>query len=124
MLDQFTFIWVVDFEFRAPEGQRPEPICMVARELLTGARIELWRDELAGMRGAPFDVGSESVMVAYYASAEFGCFLALGWATPVNVVDLYVEFRNLTNGITPPSGTGLLGALTYFGLHHGGALEK
>ena len=31
-----------------------------------------------------------------YASAELGCHLALGWPLPDNVLDLYVEFRNLT----------------------------
>jgi hypothetical protein len=28
--------WCVDFEFGAPPGERPSPICMVARELRTG----------------------------------------------------------------------------------------
>ena len=44
------------------------------------------------------------------------CFLKLGWQLPENVLDLYVEFRCLTNGTTPPNGAGLLGALLYFGL--------
>jgi hypothetical protein len=38
--------------------------------------------------------------------------------------DLFVEFRNRLNGITPPAGFGLLGALTYFGLDNIGATEK
>ena len=28
-----------------------------------------------------------------YASAELGCFLALNWPMPVNVLDLFIEFR-------------------------------
>jgi hypothetical protein len=35
---------------------------------------------------------------------------------PARVLDLYVEFRAMTNGRTIPSGSGLLGALAYFGL--------
>jgi hypothetical protein len=44
------------------------------------------------------------------------CFLKLGWPLPENVLDLFVEFRCLTNGTTPPNGAGLLGALLHFGL--------
>ena len=29
-------IWAADFEFQAPDGERPRPICMVAKELLSG----------------------------------------------------------------------------------------
>ena len=31
--------------------------------------------------------------MAYYASAEMGCHLALGWKLPVNILDLFPEFR-------------------------------
>ena len=31
----FPRVWLVDFEFHAPGGERPEPICMVAREWRT-----------------------------------------------------------------------------------------
>jgi hypothetical protein len=40
------------------------------------------------------------------------------------VLDLYVEFRNRTNGLSTPSDSSLLGALSYFGLDGIGALEK
>jgi DNA polymerase I len=43
---------------------------------------------------------------------------------PTNVLDLFIEFRNRTNGLTTPAGYGLLGALTYFGLDNIGASEK
>src|SRR5262249_23726654 len=39
-------------------------------------------------------------------------------------LDLYAEFRNLTNGKTLPCGRGLLGALAFFGLESIGAQEK
>ena len=35
---------------------------------------------------------------------------------PVNVLDLYAEFRSETNGLTLPHGRGLLGALSYHAL--------
>ena len=43
----FRECWACDFEFRADPGERPWPICMVARELHTGQEIRLWRGELA-----------------------------------------------------------------------------
>ena len=64
----------------------------------------------------PFDVGADALFVAYMASAEMGCFLQLGWPMPVNVLDLYAEFRCETNGRTLPHGRGLLGALSYHAL--------
>jgi hypothetical protein len=64
------------------------------------------------------------LFVAYYASAEMGCHLALGWPLPENVLDLYAEFRNLTNGLPLPYGRSLLGALVYLGLSSISASEK
>ena len=32
----FREVWAVDFEFAAPDGERPKPICLVARELKMG----------------------------------------------------------------------------------------
>ena len=65
-----------------------------------------------------------SLFVAYFASAELGCHLALGWPLPARVLDLYVEFRNRANGLSPPNGFGLLGALAWHGLDAMDAAEK
>lgn len=123
-LGQFEEVWQVDFEFHAPDGCVQEPICMVAREYRSGQMIRLWADELANLSAAPFSVGPRSLSVAYYSSAEWGCFLSLGWPLPVRVLDLFTEFRNHTNGLPVPCGNGLLGALTYFGLPAIAAGEK
>jgi len=123
-LQSFREIWCVDFEFGAPPGGRPEPRCMVARETRTGRTIRLWADELARMNSAPFSTGADSLFVAYFASAELGCFLSLGWPMPARILDLYCEFRNSTNGLATPCGNGLLGALVYFGLDAIGVAEK
>ncbi|MEO5345822.1 MAG: DNA polymerase [Magnetococcus sp. YQC-9] len=76
------------------------------------------------MTTPPFAVDEETLFVAYYASAELGCFLSLGWPLPANILDLCVEFRNHTNGLKTPCGSGLLGALIYHGLEAMGAAEK
>ena len=41
----------------------------------------------------PYPTGPGSLFVAYYASAELGCHLALGWPLPARVLDLYAEFK-------------------------------
>jgi DNA polymerase I len=117
-------VWLVDFEFRSLPGERPDPICMVAHELNTETTVRWWQDDLRGAAGPPYGTDAGSVMVAYYASAEIGCHLALGWPLPANVLDLYPEFRTLTNGLATPCGAGLLAALAYFDLPAIGAEEK
>jgi DNA polymerase I len=44
--DRYREIWLVDFEFCAPPGERPEPVCLVAREFRSGRVIRLWEHEL------------------------------------------------------------------------------
>ena len=64
------------------------------------------------------------LFVAYYASAELGCYRVLNWPMPERILDLFTEFRARTNGLETPAGNSLLGALSYFGLDGMGAAEK
>jgi DNA polymerase I len=121
-LPAYREIWVVDFEFGSRQGENPEPVCLVAWELRTGQRLRLWRDEFGA--APPYSTGADALFIAYYASAELGCHLALGWPLPQGVLDLFTEFRNRTNGLPTGNGAGLLGALSYFGLDGIGAVEK
>lgn len=117
-LEQCKFIFV-DFEFRPKDGIEGNPIeviCMVAFDSYTGKYHKLWKDELYEMSSPPFVIDDDTVLVAYFASAEMACFEALDWAMPEKILDLFVEFRNLTNGVFLPEGKSLLGALKYFGL--------
>lgn len=114
-LGHYRRVWAVDFEFTAPAGERPAPICVVAREIRTGEVRQTWFAD-GGLHAPPFDVGPDSLFVAYYASAELGCCLALCWPLPVRILDLYAEFRCLTSGLTVQCGRGLLGALVHYGL--------
>jgi hypothetical protein len=118
----YNEIWLVDFEFEALPGERPKPVCLVALELKSGRLIRQWQDQFG--RLPPYPTDADTLFAAYYASAELGCHLALGWPLPARVLDLYVEFRNRTNGTETPCGAGLIGALTYFGLDAIGAVEK
>ncbi len=111
-------VWVYDTEFYAPDGHFPRVLCLVAKELKSGDIIRLWEDDLCQL--PPFDVGSDNLFIAYYASAEIGCHFQLGWAPPTHLIDMYTEFRVATNGLFAERGkkakAGLLDALHYYGL--------
>ena len=122
-LGAFRYILAVDFEFEfgghtsveeaGRSGERPRPVCCVAKELRSGQVWRLRRDEFGP--NPPFPIGRDTVLVAHYASAEVGCFLELGWPQPQFILDTFVEFRALTNGRSLPHGASLAGALLYFG---------
>lgn len=122
-LDGFTEVVVVDFEFRQPDGERPEPVCVVAHELVSGRRHR--RMLTSDMPPEPpYPVDDGTLVAAYYAPAEMSCHLSLGWTLPVHVLDLYAEFRNLTNGLEMKGGRSLLDALVFHGLDAMEAVEK
>jgi DNA polymerase-1 len=121
----FNEVWAADFEFNSPSaGDRPNPVCMVARELRCGREVRLWRDDLERLQEAPFATGSDAVFIAYFASAEMSCFLALNWPMPVNVLDLFCEHRTQTNGLDTGFGNSLVNALQMRGLPSMGAERK
>jgi DNA polymerase-1 len=74
-------IALVDFEFIAHPGERPEPVCLVVKLLRAGRTIRLWRDQFGPAPPYPVDAGT--LFVAYYASAELGCHLK-GFPAEVN----------------------------------------
>ena len=118
---------LVDFEFHPAhcrEGNQPVPVCMVVLEWPSGLTQRYWQDELAQMACAPFPTDGDALCVACFASAEMDCFAALGWPVPANLLDLFAEFRCLTNGMRPAHGNGILGALRHFGLSSINAEDK
>jgi len=108
-LDGFSEIWVADFEFRHPDGGLPEPRCLVARNWRSGEVVRMWMD---GVCASPF--APDDLLVAFYASAEVGCCLSLGWPAPRNLLDLFVEFKNHLGGAGSLFGSSLLGACRHF----------
>jgi hypothetical protein len=112
-------IVVADFEYEVSPGERPVPVCCVAHELYSGRRFRL----MAPLpKVPPWQVGADVLFVAYFASAELGCYKILNWPPPPRILDLFAEFRLLTNGFKVDRS--LLSALAYFGLDHVGASEK
>ena len=110
---------LIDFEFRQKDGLEGNPIeviCMSSKNLATGEYKNLWADELFLLKDHPFGKNVNQILVAYFASAEMNCYKALGWSWPENILDLFAEFRCLTNGQPPFFGNSLLGALKSFGI--------
>jgi DNA polymerase family A len=125
MINGFKSVIAIDFEFSAPNGERPLVVCLVAKDLVSGKTWRIFQDDLNQMRKPPYPANSETLIVAYYASAEMNCYLSLNWAFPEYLLDLFTEFRCLTNGKKlSAGGASLLGALSYFGLSGIEALEK
>jgi DNA polymerase-1 len=111
-----------EFERGGVEGNLPRPVCVVAKDLVTGQEWRLRRGEFGAV--PPFSTGPETLFVAYYASAEMTTFDVLNWPRPERILDLFTEFRNLTNGLPTAAGNSLIGALIHFGLETMGTEEK
>lgn len=120
----FSEVVVADFEFASLPGEQVQPLCLVAWELCSGRVHRLFGDELRSRPTSPYHTDQGTLFVAFFASAEVNCHLALNWPIPVSILDLYVEFRNITNGLSPPNGNGLLGASIFYGLDVMDAAEK
>ena len=108
-----------------PAWRVPNVHCMVAREYRIGRLIRLWSDQLS--RAAGPAVPDRFRFVCSWPTTHrlsLGVSSTLGWPMPARVLDLFTEFRCLTNGLAVPCGNGLLGALAYYGLGAIDAAEK
>ena len=94
----------------------------MARELRSGRLVRLWRTDFGAVPPYPTDRGS--LVIAYHASAETGCHLALGWPLPEAILDLEAEFRCATTNVDMPCGKGLVGAMVAHGLSSISLTEK
>ena len=110
-------VWVVDFEYMSNPGERPQPVCVVSREIKSGETKSVWLEgSTAGdLRSPPYPTGKDALFISFYAPAEMSCHLALGWSMPANLIDLFAEHRVQTNGL-PGVGHSLLAACEYRGV--------
>ena len=126
--ESFNEIWAVDTEYYpgpgysngGRDGDSITPLALVAIELRSGRVIRRWQDELGPF--PPYRLDTQALIVAFMATAELGYHLAAGWGQPARLVDMYIEFRHLTNDARIKSGDrprgyhSLAGALRHFGL--------
>jgi DNA polymerase I len=99
----FTTVVVVDFEYEVDAGDLPNPLCMVAHVLDENLRhvrtIRMWRGDFG--IAPPFDVGPDTLLIAYSAWAEMTCFMVLGWRFPVHIFDLHTAYLAASNILLP-----------------------
>jgi hypothetical protein len=75
--EKFRSIVVCDFEYEVADGELPVPLCMVGCMLDENLRhmhaVRKWRGEFEST--PPFDIGPDTLFVAYSAWAEMTCFI-------------------------------------------------
>jgi DNA polymerase I len=106
----FESIVVGDFEYETSGGEYnlvagdlPGVLCGVfhgLNENLQQVRaIRQWRGEFGPT--PPFDIGDNTLFVAYSAWAELTCFMTLGWEFPKHVYDLHTAYLAASNVLAP-----------------------
>src|SRR6516165_10457604 len=104
-MSNFSTIVVCDFEYEVAPGDLPDVLCMVAQVLNENLQhvrtIRLWRGEFGSI--PPFDIGPNSLFVAYSAWAEMTCFKVLGWKFPKYIFDQHTAYLAASNILLPHS---------------------
>jgi DNA polymerase I len=90
---------VGDFEYEVADGELPNVLCAVFHvldERLQHVRtIKQWRGDFGP--APPFDIGPNTLFVAYSAWAEMTCFQVLGWKFPEYIYDMHVAYLAVSN---------------------------
>jgi hypothetical protein len=116
MIKHFDNIIVVNFVCNPQNNEASTPIVMTAHNIKNGERWINHTNELKSAPKPPYPQGGDTLLISFYPSHQIKSYLALGWDLPEYVIDLYAEFRTLTNGHELASGGNtLMGALNYFG---------
>jgi hypothetical protein len=122
----FRRVICADAEFGTdPHTSRPRPICFVFTVLPDHQNHRLWLLGQTRMPKLPFRLNDpENVLVVYNAAAEISVLDVL--QEPFgHVIDLFAEYRAITNGIRAShEKTRLIEALTHYGLFHIDVEEK
>jgi DNA polymerase-1 len=99
----FEQVVVADFEYEIDANLLPNVLCMVAHVLDENLQhvhtLRLWRGEFG--RKPPFDIGPNTLFVAYSAWAEMTCFKISGWQFPVHIFDLHTAYLAASNILLP-----------------------
>ncbi len=120
----FSSVWIVICGVLLRPGETLTPVYVAAATLEKPNQIrQVSPPELLDCAGPPYPTGPQCLLVTIDANELVGCHLALGWSLPERIIDLTVEFRNAANGHLSPCGSGLVGALVWFGLPASGGID-
>jgi hypothetical protein len=103
IVDEFQKVYVIDTEYYEQHdypGGAVVPVALQAYEVTSGAWVSLFFEDVHAKYQNPLD--PDALYLAFNASAEWNCFLSLGWKLPRNCVDFYIEDGNFTSGLKPP----------------------
>lgn len=113
-------VYFADTEYATVDGELFNGVCACFHEYRTGAVVTLAVETEGQRPPAPLSFGPDTLFICYSATAELGFFNSMRWRLPYNVLDLWVEYRNLTNGKTDNQGcdleTGILTACHSYGV--------
>jgi DNA polymerase-1 len=101
----------IDFEFSQPAGCVPRVVCVSAHEIVSGRKFRLMLDQ-DPLPIPPWRTDKRCLVFGYALVAEMSCYLSLGWEMPHFLLDLFFEFRWITNDFVDHRG--LLDACEYF----------
>ena len=104
LFQRFREVWVWDSEFVVVPGWHVTPVCMAGVEVRSGASVAATFDYAGQRITNPLPFGSDVLHVLFSVTADLGFALAAGWGLPYNVLDLWVERRNLINNKTDRQG--------------------
>jgi len=107
LLQMFREIWIWDSEYVYNPGWHVTPVCMSGLEVRSGASVTAIFDYEGQQVDNPLPFKPDVLHVVYNATADLGFALAARWGLPYNVLDLWVERRNLTNNKTDRQGNPL-----------------
>ena len=103
MSKNFASIVVCDFEYEATAGELPNVLCMVAycwtNACATCELFRLWCGDFGPK--PPFDIGPDTLFVAYTAWAEMTCFMTLSWQFPAHIFDQHTAYLAASNVLLP-----------------------
>jgi DNA polymerase I len=93
---RFPYLYFVDTEFQAVDGEQQKPVSLIAHGYNKGRRVEMFFDS---PQLCPFPDLENTLFVGYNLPAEYQTMLALGWPLPAYSIDLYTEYLNIINGV-------------------------
>jgi DNA polymerase family A len=102
-LDRFGNVYVVDTEYYDEAGLpngRVVPVALQAYEVRSSQWVSVFFEKRSSSYDNPLD--PNALFLTFNASAEWNCFLSLGWALPRNCIDFYIEFKNQVSALKPP----------------------
>jgi DNA polymerase-1 len=107
-------IFFLDIEFQKETGSMPVPLLAVSYSLEANEYSRFDLKSEADIERLRSMVSSGITLCAYYLPAEISCLMAMEINVPNKLLDLFVEYRWLRNGVAQKFS--LLEAARYFGI--------